>query len=90
MGEDVKGVPEFWLTTFKNTELIGDIIEVCVGKKTTKEIVWGIFAEFTYAIFLNISHKLCRFLWFKKRSSLLQISVNYGRKKFFLESSASI
>lgn len=28
--EDPKGIPEFWLTVFKNVDLLSDMLQVCL------------------------------------------------------------
>lgn len=28
--EDPKGIPEFWLTVFKNVDLLSDMLQVCI------------------------------------------------------------
>lgn len=38
--EDPKGIPEFWLTVFKNVDLLSDMLQVAEGGRGAKWVRW--------------------------------------------------
>lgn len=36
--EDPKGIPEFWLTVFKNVDLLSDMLQVCIYSAVSKPV----------------------------------------------------
>lgn len=38
--EDPKGIPEFWLTVFKNVDLLSDMLQVCLPRQLLRLGKW--------------------------------------------------
>lgn len=47
--ENPKGIPEFWLTVFKNVDLLSDMLQVQTRKWVTNHVIsmvcWHLLAE---------------------------------------------